>query len=308
MDYVFWRQEVDVLTRNLMIMGLLGFLALPTLTLAQQTYSPSQSDKGGASNVVSLTTTDLLSAQDFAAKVIEAPAAKRKINPKRLTKADTTSPTVAATTEDKVVNRVKQELGKILDVDANTMHPTGQVIAATETNLLPAPMPVSVANPQLEVLITTAAQRNGIDEKLIWAVMRQESSFNSRAISYKGARGLMQLMPATAARFGVRDIFDPAQNIEGGARYLRFLLDTFNGDVELALAGYNAGEGAVFRYGNRIPPYRETQDYVRKISANYVRMSNGNYVRRPTNSLAMEETKKIFASEPLTVGRTMTQY
>lgn len=295
------------MNRNLMIMGLLGFLALPTLTLAQQTYSPSQSDKGGASNVVSLTTTDLLSAQDFAIKAVETPATKHKVNPKRLTKAETNLAT-SATAEEKVVNRIKQELGKILDVDANTMHPTGRVITASEQNMLPAPMPVSAGNPQLEALISNAAQRNGIDEKLIWAVMRQESSFNSRAISYKGARGLMQLMPATAARFGVRDIFDPAQNIEGGARYLKFLLDTFNGDIELALAGYNAGEGAVFRYGNRIPPYRETQDYVRKISANYVRMSNGNYVRRPANSLAMEEVKKTFTSDPITVGRTMTQF
>jgi soluble lytic murein transglycosylase-like protein len=75
----------------------------------------------------------------------------------------------------------------------------------------------------------------------------------------------MQLMPATARRFGVRDIWDPAQNIEGGATYLRFLLDLFNNDLRLALAGYNAGEGAVKKYGNEIPPYRETQNYVRKV-------------------------------------------
>jgi hypothetical protein len=99
--------------------------------------------------------------------------------------------------------------------------------------------------------------------------MHQESSFKSRAISPKGARGLMQLMPGTAARFGVTSIFDPRQNIEGGARYLRFLLDRFDGDVNLALAGYNAGEGAVEKYGWRIPPYAETQEYVRRISRRY---------------------------------------
>ena len=141
--------------------------------------------------------------------------------------------------------------------------------------------------------------------------MKQESSFNAQAISYKGARGLMQLMPATAARFGVRDIFDPAQNIEGGARYLRFLLDTFKGDVELALAGYNAGENAVARYGNQIPPYRETQDYVRKISAHYARLKNGAYVPgasvRRQVSLPSPPSKKA-ESEVITVGATMTNY
>jgi soluble lytic murein transglycosylase-like protein len=99
--------------------------------------------------------------------------------------------------------------------------------------------------------------------------MHQESSFKSHAISPKGARGLMQLMPGTAARMGVTNIFDPKQNIDGGARYLRFLLDRFDGDVNLALAGYNAGEGAVEKYGRQIPPYSETQEYVRRISRRY---------------------------------------
>src|ERR1700737_161617 len=99
--------------------------------------------------------------------------------------------------------------------------------------------------------------------------MHQESSFKSHAISPKGARGLMQLMPFTAMRYGVTNIFDPRQNIEGGARYLRFLLDHFDGDVNLALAGYNAGEGAVEKYGWRVPPYSETQEYVRRISRRY---------------------------------------
>src|SRR5262249_41187361 len=85
----------------------------------------------------------------------------------------------------------------------------------------------------------------------------------------KGAQGLMQLIPSTARRFGVKNVFDPKENVQAGAKYLRFLLDTFNGDVELALAGYNAGEGAVIRYGYRIPPYSETQNYVRNIVSKY---------------------------------------
>jgi soluble lytic murein transglycosylase-like protein len=99
--------------------------------------------------------------------------------------------------------------------------------------------------------------------------MHQESSFKPRAMSHKGARGLMQLIPPTASRFGVKNIWDPKQNIEGGARYMRFLLDLFSGDVILALAGYNAGEGAVMKYGYKVPPYNETQEYVRRIGRRY---------------------------------------
>ena len=100
---------------------------------------------------------------------------------------------------------------------------------------------------KVDGFIIEAGVRNGVDPVLLYAQMHQESSFKRGAISPKGARGLMQLMPGTAARFGVKNIFDPQQNIEGGARYMRFLLDHFDGDVALALAGYNAGEGAVLK-------------------------------------------------------------
>ena len=130
-------------------------------------------------------------------------------------------------------------------------------------------MMATTGNPKYDELIKQSAARNGIDPNLIVAVMRQESGFNFRARSYKGATGLMQLMPDTARRFGVANIYDPAENIEGGAKYLRFLLDTFNGDVNLVLAGYNAGENAVIRSGYQVPRYRETQNYVKSISARY---------------------------------------
>ncbi|MDT4968766.1 MAG: hypothetical protein QOJ64_3503 [Acidobacteriota bacterium] len=123
--------------------------------------------------------------------------------------------------------------------------------------------------------IVESGVRNGVDPVLLYAQMHTESSFKRGAISPKGARGLMQLMPFTARRFGVTNIFDPKQNIEGGARYMRFLLDHFDGDVRLALAGYNAGEGAVLKYGRQIPPYNETQNYVRKISQRYLQLRNG---------------------------------
>ncbi|MEJ7578366.1 MAG: lytic transglycosylase domain-containing protein [Pyrinomonadaceae bacterium] len=127
----------------------------------------------------------------------------------------------------------------------------------------------TTGNMQTDRLIIESGERNGVDPALLYAIMHQESSFKSRAVSNKGASGLMQLMAGTAARFGVRDRFDPRQNIEGGARYMRFLLDFFKGNIPLALAGYNAGEGAVLRYNRQIPPYRETQEYVRRITRRY---------------------------------------
>lgn len=117
--------------------------------------------------------------------------------------------------------------------------------------------------------ILDSGRRNSVDPLLLYAIMHQESTFKARAMSNKGARGLMQLLPGTAVRFGVTSIWDPKQNIEGGTRYMRFLLDKFDGDVNLALAGYNAGEGAVIKYGYRIPPYSETLEYVRRISRRY---------------------------------------
>lgn len=118
----------------------------------------------------------------------------------------------------------------------------------------------------------------------------------------------MQLMPATARRFGVTSIYDPKQNIDAGVKYMRWLLDTFNQDVVLALAGYNAGEGAVMKYGRRVPPYRETQEYVRRISARYNMISDGRYIQtsqrtNDTAKLIQKESKPltVLESSPMTV-------
>jgi soluble lytic murein transglycosylase-like protein len=150
----------------------------------------------------------------------------------------------------------------------------------------------TTGNPTIDRLIVISATRNGIEPLLLYSVMSQESAFDARAVSPKGARGLMQLMPATAARFGVKDIFDPAQNIEAGARYLRFLLDLFDGDISLALAGYNAGEGAVKKYGYTVPPYRETVNYVRKIRRRYSSLS-----ARSKQTIAQPETSASYMAE-----------
>lgn len=129
----------------------------------------------------------------------------------------------------------------------------------------------STGRPGLDSLIRQNGNKYGVDPYLIFLVMEQESHFNTQVVSPKGARGLMQLMPGTAARFGVRRAHDPAQNISGGTRYLRELLNRFNNRVDLVLASYNAGEGAVAKFGNKVPPYKETRNYVKKISYRYKR-------------------------------------
>ena len=159
----------------------------------------------------------------------------------------------------------------------------------------------TTGNAQVDSYLVSSGTNNGVDPLLLYSIMHQESSFKLHAVSPKGARGLMQLMPGTAARYGVANIFDPKQNIEGGARYIRFLLDLFDGNIDLALAGYNAGEGAVEKYGWRIPPYAETQEYVRRISRRYSLLRDPNAaLYAPRLSSAQVARLRDKQSEPLT--------
>lgn len=132
---------------------------------------------------------------------------------------------------------------------------TRQHITKTQANRLAQYAPI----------IKRASKKYNVPIELICGVILQESGGNFKAVSHCGARGLMQIMPATAKRLGVKNSFDPAQNITGGAKYLRMLLDRFDGNMSLALAGYNAGEGNVEKYGRKIPPFKETQAYVPKV-------------------------------------------
>jgi len=170
----------------------------------------------------------------------------------------------------------------------------------------PAPMmarykrPRSPEQAQVVALVNRLAPGYGLQPELVLAVIEAESGFNPQARSAKNAQGLMQLIPETAERFGVRDVYDPVQNLRGGMAYLRWLLAYFQGDVRLTLAGYNAGEGAVVRYGG-VPPYAETQAYVKKIIRDY-----GQLVHPPvspvTRPAALVRPRPPVASKQSAVG------
>jgi hypothetical protein len=145
-------------------------------------------------------------------------------------------------------------------------------------------------------LIATAASRYGIDAELISSVMEVESHFDPKAISPKNARGLMQLLPETAARLGVTNIFDPQQNIDAGTRYLKELLQLYNNDLTLALAAYNAGPDKVQKYGD-VPPYRETQSYVKQVKRKYQK-SKSSATAQPANPKANSKSDATATPTP----------
>ena len=183
---------------------------------------------------------------------------------------------------DGLISRVDLEKGEkeLNDARAKVEQITKEMAAANQPAPVLTPEVVSelaaagnqvwtTGNAKVDNLIRHYGGQYGVDPFLIYCTMSQESSFNTGATSPKGAQGLMQLMPDTAARYGVTNPYDVGQNIKGGTRYLKDLLKMFNGRVDLALAGYNAGEGAVMKYGNTIPPYSETRNYVRLILKRY---------------------------------------
>lgn len=183
---------------------------------------------------------------------------------------------------DGLISRVEFEKGEkeLSDARAKVEQVANEIATANK----PAPVTEIVAemvaagnqvwstgNSRIDGLIRQYGKQYGVDPFLIYCTMAQESSFSAGATSPKGAQGLMQLMPGTAARYGVSNPYDVAQSIKGGTRYLKDLLEMFNGRVDLALAGYNAGEGAVMKYGNTIPPYTETRNYVKLILKRYTK-------------------------------------
>lgn len=164
--------------------------------------------------------------------------------------------------------------------------PKEQAVAASATDI--STQALIVTNKiRYDRMVNEVANTYGLESALLHAVISVESRYSPKAVSKKGAAGLMQLMPVIARRYGVADPLDPVQNLHGGAKYLRDLMKKFNNDRSLALAAYNAGEGAVAKYGNRIPPYRETTNYVPRVLGFYRKYRSGSPqpVSRPTAGL-----------------------
>ncbi len=170
---------------------------------------------------------------------------------------------------DKALADARAKVEEVARQIAEANKPAPVVAASTAAPMLGGNQIWSTGNDRVDSLIRFYGTQHGVDPYLIFCLMSQESKFSKIAISPKGAQGLMQLMPGTAARYGVTNPYDIAQNISGGTRYLKDLLKMFNGRVDLALAGYNAGENAVIKYGYTIPPYEETRNYVKLITKRY---------------------------------------
>lgn len=193
-----------------------------------------------------------------------------------------------------LTNKKKAEYNHLKVIKA-TYYPDSNIHSysnwgASEASVLPS---YSRNKNAFDQMIRQAAQQHGVSEGLIKAVMHTESGFNINARSPVGAQGLMQLMPATARRFNVSNAYDPQQNIFGGARYLSWLLKRFNGNTQLAIAAYNAGEGNVDKYGG-IPPFRETQDYVRRVTSRFQNLYSSGLT--PTSSSNNANTQVIAQS------------
>ena len=193
-----------------------------------------------------------------------------------------------------------------LQVEKKTYYPDSNIHSysnwgSSEASVLPS---YSRNKNAYDSIIRQASQTYGVSEGLIKAVMHTESGFNVHARSPVGAQGLMQLMPATARRFNVSNAYDPQQNIMAGAKYLAWLLKRFNGNTSLALAGYNAGEGNVSKYGG-IPPFRETQDYVRRVTSRYQNLyTEGLSTNSISPSPASSQGRIIASSDNYSTGST----
>jgi len=193
----------------------------------------------------------------------------------------------SASAENKIIAVVNSD-GRIVFTNIDdTPEPVSAATTGSIDNL--DEMPVS-----LRTLVDTISWNYGVDAALVRAVIKTESNFNRWAVSNRGALGLMQLIPDTGRRYGVRDFFDPQQNVDGGVRYLRFLLDKFNGNLDLSLAAYNAGENLVERLG-RVPPIPETTTYVHKVRAIYKQKATSH---APASTTAIAAKKEPAKQEP----------
>jgi len=192
------------------------------------------------------------------------------------------------------ITKISDETGRNFFINANPQ-PSKLASATKHTNIyLPSEVSLTgrsrpgmdVDRDGVEKLVREAAERHRMDPALVRAVIETESNWNPKAFSHKGAGGLMQLIPTTAQRYGAYDVFDPQQNIDAGVKYLRTLLERYNGNLDLALAAYNAGEGAVDR-AHGVPSFRETRNYVQKVQNAYFRPGSGRMPDAFVNSHAI---------------------
>lgn len=206
----------------------------------------------------------------------------KQVNPTEAENVQTTAPKFSQVLQESIGDDYRfRDTGATKAVFGTLVRPKNKVSALTDaisnatgvsaSSATSAATGVNKTYSKQEIsdIISKISAKHGVNEKLVRALIRQESGFNPNAVSKVGAAGLMQLMPKTAAGLGVKDVKDPVQNVDGGVRYLKSMMKKYNGNIILALAAYNAGPGAVDKYGG-VPPYKETQNYVKNILANYL--------------------------------------
>jgi len=230
---------------------------------------------------------------------------KASSNPLLLLTATLLFGAFSADSAEAQIAKVASDDGRLLFVNAeppaalklSTRKPRGIFLPAQVSFTGGSRPAVDLDRDGAEKMVMEAAERHSVDPALIRAVIETESNWNAGAISRKGAVGLMQLIPTTAQRFGVNDLYSPQQNVDAGVRYLKTLLERYNGNLEMALAAYNAGEGAVDR-AHGIPRFRETRDYVQRVQSAYFRPGSGRLDGTFVNPRAIRKT-----SDP--AGRTI---
>ncbi|VVE00166.1 Soluble lytic murein transglycosylase [Pandoraea aquatica] len=278
----------------LLMSGALGLSGLPTLAADRgllphhprvadaQIAVPTTGHVVNRTGVAGGTGTALREAHETpgAPDVINAPyatrtrdAARRLVSSFREAQASTPPPIASARTATPVVGQIPQADPNVASDPESRLDLADSASQASRTPANPGAIATAIpAKLPFDALVRRAAHATSVDAALLHAIIDTESGYDPQAVSERGAIGLMQILPRTGQRFGVRRLEDPAENLRAGASYLRWLLSRFDGDISLALAAYNAGEGAVLRYGRQVPPFPETQNYVRKVMAGYSRL------------------------------------